>query len=63
MVGENGGGAFLIPYLIAVFLFDLPLMMLEFALGNKYGIDCSNPVTALHMVRSFDPYNGCAVHV
>ncbi|MDP2841404.1 MAG: nickel-dependent hydrogenase large subunit [Candidatus Methanoperedens sp.] len=33
------------------------------AMGNRYGIDCSNPVTALHIVRSFDPCNGCAVHV
>jgi len=33
------------------------------AMGNKYGIDCSNPVLALHIVRSFDPCNGCAVHV
>ncbi len=36
MVGENGGGAFLIPYLIAVFLFGLPLMMLEFTLGRHF---------------------------
>ncbi len=36
MVGENGGGAFLIPYLIAVFLFGLPLMILEFALGRHF---------------------------
>src|SRR3990172_11060098 len=36
MVGENGGGAFLIPYLIAIFLFGLPLMMLEFALGRHF---------------------------
>ncbi|MCG2737202.1 MAG: sodium-dependent transporter [Candidatus Methanoperedenaceae archaeon] len=34
IVGENGGGAFLIPYLIAVFLFGLPLMIIEFALGR-----------------------------
>jgi F420-nonreducing hydrogenase I large subunit len=33
------------------------------AIGNKFGIDCSNPVIALHIVRSFDPCNGCAVHV
>lgn len=26
-------------------------------------VDYSNPVTALHIVRSFDPCNGCAVHV
>ncbi len=36
IVGENGGGAFLIPYFIAVFLFGLPLMMLEFALGRHF---------------------------
>lgn len=36
IVGENGGGAFLIPYLIALFLFGLPLMILEFALGRHY---------------------------
>jgi len=34
LVGVNGGGAFLIPYLIAVFLFGLPLMIIEFALGR-----------------------------
>lgn len=33
------------------------------AMGNKYGIDCSNPVIVLHIVRSFDPCNGCAVHI
>lgn len=36
IVGENGGGAFLIPYLIAVFLFGMPLMMLEFAMGRHF---------------------------
>lgn len=36
IVGENGGGAFLIPYLIAIFLFGLPLMILEFALGRHF---------------------------
>ena len=36
LVGENGGGAFLIPYLIAVFLLGLPLMILEFALGRHF---------------------------
>ncbi|HDQ07808.1 MAG TPA: sodium-dependent transporter [Methanoculleus sp.] len=34
IVGANGGGAFLIPYLISVFLFGLPLMMLELAVGR-----------------------------
>lgn len=35
IVGANGGGAFLIPYLISVFLFGLPLMVLEFAIGRS----------------------------
>lgn len=36
IVGANGGGAFLIPYFIAVFLFGLPLMILEFAMGRHF---------------------------
>ncbi|MEM3710209.1 MAG: sodium-dependent transporter [Nitrososphaerales archaeon] len=36
IVGSNGGGAFLFPYLIAVFMFGLPLMMLEFTMGQHF---------------------------
>lgn len=36
IVGANGGGAFLIPYFIAVFLFGLPLMILEFGMGRYF---------------------------
>jgi len=36
IVGPNGGGAFLIPCLLAVFLCGLPLMVLEFAVGRQF---------------------------
>ena len=35
VVGQNGGGAYLIPYLMAVFAFALPLMILELAVGRR----------------------------
>jgi neurotransmitter:Na+ symporter, NSS family len=31
-----GGGAFLIPYLIALFLLGIPLLMLEFGIGQRF---------------------------
>ncbi|MDH7594122.1 MAG: sodium-dependent transporter [Methanomicrobiales archaeon] len=37
VVGQNGGGAYLVPYLIAVFLCAFPLMVLEVAVGRTSG--------------------------
>ncbi|MFA7303034.1 MAG: sodium-dependent transporter [Methanoregula sp.] len=36
VLGQNGGGAYLIPYFIAVFVFALPLMILEIAMGRRF---------------------------
>lgn len=36
VLGQNGGGAYLIPYFIAVFVFGLPLMILEITMGRKF---------------------------
>lgn len=33
---ENGGGAFLVPYLIALLTAGLPLLFLDYAVGHKY---------------------------
>jgi NSS family neurotransmitter:Na+ symporter len=35
LAGKYGGGAFLVPYLIALVLVGVPMLMLEFAVGQK----------------------------
>ena len=37
IAGENGGGAFLIVYLISVLVFGMPLIITEFLIGKKSG--------------------------
>lgn len=36
MAYENGGGAFIIPYIIALLLIGIPILFLDYAIGHKY---------------------------
>jgi len=36
VVGQNGGGAYLVPYFLAVFCLAIPLMILEMAVGRRW---------------------------
>lgn len=44
---ENGGGAFLIPYFVALFTAGIPVLMLEFALGHHK--EASAPMAFRHI--------------
>ncbi|MEC4678031.1 MAG: sodium-dependent transporter, partial [Nitrospirota bacterium] len=52
MTYENGGGAFLIPYFIALFTVGIPLMILEFSLGHKF--TASAPLAFSKLNRRFE---------
>ncbi len=46
---ENGGGAFLLPYLIALLSAGIPLLIMEYAIGRKYRM--SPPAALRRMAR------------
>jgi len=58
IVGQNGGGAFLIPFLISVFLFGIPLMLLEFSAGRQFK---GSVVSSLKRIRRKLAWVGYAV--
>ena len=55
MVGENGGGAFIVAYLIALVLVALPIMMLEVATGRLAQVSA---VGTFRNVNRFATYYG-----
>lgn len=58
IVGENGGGAFLIPFLIVVVGLGVSLMMLEFAVGKYFQ---SSIVKSLEKIHSKLKWSGAFV--
>ena len=48
IVGQNGGGAFLLIYLICIFVIGTPIMLTEFSLGRKTN---RNPVGAFDQLK------------
>ena len=55
VVGENGGGAFVLMYIIFVLVIGLPYMLAELALGRSVQ---SNPVGSIHAIRPGSPWKG-----
>jgi NSS family neurotransmitter:Na+ symporter len=51
--GENGGGAFVLVYLVCVVAIGLPVMLLEISLGRATN---KNPVGAIRAVRDRGPW-------
>jgi len=48
IVGENGGGAFVLIYLVCIFIIGTPIMLAEFTLGRKTNL---NPVGAFASLK------------
>ncbi|MGX2957354.1 sodium-dependent transporter [Ursidibacter arcticus] len=51
---DNGGGAFIIPYLIALLTAGIPLLFLDYALGHKYR--GSAPLAFRRFNKSFETF-------
>ncbi len=55
ITGQNGGGAFVLVYLICIALVGLPIMLAEFTIGRKTSL---NPVGAFYELRPGTPWVG-----
>ena len=63
MAGENGGAAFLLVYLLCVFVVGIPVMLGEFAVGRKTQMNAVGGFRALSRPWRWLGYNGvlCAM--
>lgn len=55
ITGENGGGAFVLVYLVCIALIGFPIMLAEFSLGRKSNL---NPVGAFNAITPKSPWVG-----
>ena len=55
IVGENGGGAFVLIYLLCIFIIGTPIMLAEFTLGRKTNL---NPVGAFKSLKPQTAFAG-----
>ncbi|MDK4539909.1 sodium-dependent transporter, partial [Kingella kingae] len=51
---DNGGGAFMIPYLVALLTAGIPLLFLDYALGHKYR--GSAPLSFRRLSQKFETF-------
>ena len=58
VAGENGGGAFLLIYILSVLLLGVPIMLSEFAIGRNTHRNAVGAYRALDPKWSFLGYNG-----
>jgi len=54
LTGENGGGAFLLVYIVCVLLVGLPVMLSEFVIGRRSGKNAMGAMRALSGSRRWD---------
>ncbi len=58
VAGDNGGGAFLVIYILCVLLLGLPLMIAEFSVGRSTQLNAVGAYRALNRRWTFLGYNG-----
>lgn len=58
MAGDNGGGAFLVLYILCVVILGLPLMLAEFSVGRATHLNAVGAYRKLNRRWSFLGYNG-----